>query len=244
MSRLYYEHAGIKLFHGDCRSILPEEKAGDCVLADPPYGITSLYWDRWPTGWIGAIKSDSLWCFGKLRTFMDHREEFKGWKSSHDVVWEKHNGSGFKCDTFRQVHEQAAHFYRGRWDAIYHKVPLTNDAVKRTTRRKERPAHMGKIPNSTFKSMDGGPRQARSVIYCRSTHGQAQNETEKPVTLLKLLLQYACPPRGLVIVPFAGSGSELVAAKQLGLSAIGCELREEQCEFAAKRLDQEVLQFP
>jgi site-specific DNA-methyltransferase (adenine-specific) len=174
---------------------------------------------------------------------MEHVEEFEGWKLSQDVIWEKHNGSGFKCDTFRQVHEQVAHFYRGRWDSIYHAVPLTNDAVKKTVRRKERPAHMGKIPNSTFKSVDGGPRQARSVIYCRSAHGQAQNETEKPVALLKLLLWYACPPKGLVIVPFAGCGSELVAAKQLGLRAIGVEKREEQCELAAKRLSQEVFQF-
>ena len=82
----YYEHAGIKLFHADCRSILPTEEAGDCVLADPPYGVTSLAWDRWPTLWLDSLKANSLWCFGKLRMFMEHLEEFEGWKLSHDVI--------------------------------------------------------------------------------------------------------------------------------------------------------------
>jgi len=34
----YYEHAGITIYHGDCREILPHVKA-DCVVTDPPYGV-------------------------------------------------------------------------------------------------------------------------------------------------------------------------------------------------------------
>ena len=34
----YYDHAGIIIYHGDCREILPEIKA-DVVVTDPPYGI-------------------------------------------------------------------------------------------------------------------------------------------------------------------------------------------------------------
>lgn len=242
--RPYYDHGGITLFCGDCREILPSQPAGDCVLADPPYDMTNCKWDKWPTGWIDSLNgSNSLWCFGKLRTFMDHLSEFSGWKLSHDVVWEKHNGSGFQNDRFRQVHEQVAHFYRGAWSGVHHVVPVTNDATKRTIRRKQKPRHMGRINEGYFTSVDGGPRQMRSVIYCRSSHGAALNETQKPVALLKYLLRYACPDNGLVIVPFAGSGSELVAAKQLGLRAIGVELRESECENAAQRLSQEVMNF-
>lgn len=39
----YYEHAGITIYHGDCREILPQLPPVDLVLTDPPYGIGKDY---------------------------------------------------------------------------------------------------------------------------------------------------------------------------------------------------------
>lgn len=36
----YYEHAGITIYHGDCREVLPSLETADLLLTDPPYGIS------------------------------------------------------------------------------------------------------------------------------------------------------------------------------------------------------------
>lgn len=237
----YYQDASVVLYHGDCREILPSlQLAPDATIADPPYTQTSLDWDRWPEGWLNTVAamSRSLWCYGSLRLFMDRAGDFSdaGWRLSQDVIWEKHNGSNSSNDRFRRVHEQIAHFYRGPWGGIYHAVPKTNDARARTVRRKRRPLHWGEIGGHRYVSVDGGPLLMRSVIYVRSTHGHAENETQKPEGIAAPLIEYACPPKGLVVVPFVGSGTDLVIAKLTGRRAVGVELREQQCEVAAKRL--------
>lgn len=60
----------------------------------------------------------------------------------------------------------------------------------------------------------------------------------KPTGLMEILIE-TCS--GMVADPFAGSGSTLVAAKQVGRRAIGVEIEERYCEIAAKRLAQDTL---
>lgn len=237
----YYEAEGVTLYHADCREPLFSSFAVDLVIADVPYGQTSLKWDRWPTGWLDNMPDNrSLWCFGSLRMFLDHADEFSasGWKLSQDLVWEKHNGSSFHADRFRRVHEQACHFYRGEWDSIYKSTPTTNTAVARTVRTKNRPPHMGDINRTPYESVDGGPLLMRSVMYAPSMHGNAENETQKPETIVAPLIEYGCPKGGSVLSLFSGSGTDLVVARAMGRTVTGIEAREEQCEKAAKRLQQ------
>lgn len=63
---------------------------------------------------------------------------------------------------------------------------------------------------------------------------------QKPVSLMTDLLAKVV---GSIADPFAGVGSTLVAAKLLGIPAVGCESKEAYCEIAAKRLTQDVLDF-
>lgn len=221
----YYADDSVTLHLGDCREVVPAlEMTADLILADPPYGETALGWDAWPTGWLKAVypAARSLWCFGSMRMFGFSWDEFygTGWVLSQDIVWEKHNGSGFAADRFKRVHEHAVHWYRGLWSEIYHEVPTTPDAVARQARSKGRPAHMGERTANTFQSEDGGPRLMRSVIPMRSMHGRAIHPTEKPVGILDPLIRYACPPGGTVLDPFAGSGSTAEAARLTGRKAI------------------------
>lgn len=216
----------IGILPGDMRDVVPtlSDETFDCIIADPPYGETSLGWDRRVVGWPSVVRrvlkpTGSMWVFGSMRMFMECEAEFKGWRLSHDVIWEKHNGTGLFNDRFRRVHEIACHFYRDdtQWQNVYKAPQFTNDATARTVRKKGRPAQwIGATGETVYRSEDGGPRLMRSVIYARSEHGRAVHPTQKPVAVVEPLLLYACPAGGRVLDPFAGSGTVGLVAQRHG----------------------------
>lgn len=66
---------------------------------------------------------------------------------------------------------------------------------------------------------------------------------DKPVGLLTQIIDVTTPPGGVVLDPFLGGGSTLVAAKKSGRRAIGIDLDERYCEIAVQRLAQGVLRL-
>ena len=253
MTAPYWTDGQVTLYLGDCREVLPAlGVTADCVVGDPPYESTSLEWDRWPDGWLEAAAgvSNSMWCFLPLRQFAEppyRGIEFRaaGWRMSQDAAWEKHNGSGFAADRLKCVHETITHWYRGRWGAVYHEAPRVFAGVdprsrKGGDRKAATDRHHGTLNGSLW--TDDGTRIVRSVIRARSMHGRgAISRTQKPEDLLAPLIEYACPPGGLVVDPFAGSASTLDAARASGRRAIGIERHEPYAETAARRLSQMTL---
>lgn len=65
----------------------------------------------------------------------------------------------------------------------------------------------------------------------------AKHPTEKPVGLMERLVK-SCPTEWSISDPFMGSGTTLVAARNMGRTAVGVELNERYCELAANRLAQ------
>ena len=243
--RPYYDAGGVTIYHGDCRNVLPQLDLADVavVVTDPPYGDTPLAWDTFIDEWVPMLEPVGyLWCFGSLRMWGTQWRLFaERWKYSQEIIWEKHNGSGFDADRFRRVHEFAVLWYRGHWGDRYHVVPTTPSATRSRITRRDAGPHRGQIGSASYENQDGGPLLMRSVIYARSEHHHAIHPTQKPEAIIAPLVEYACPPGGLVLDPFVGSGTTLRVAKDRGRQAIGIELDEAMCEKAARRLDQEVL---
>jgi site-specific DNA-methyltransferase (adenine-specific) len=234
----YYQDKQITLYMGNALDVLPTLSIADAVITDPPYGKTSLSWDKWPNGWpkLAARLSSQLWCFGSFRMFLEKVDEFSKWRMAQEIVWQKQNGTSAHNDRFRRIHELAVHFYQGEWKSL-HRVPqFTNDATARTVRRKKRPKHWNDIGGHHYESIDGGPRLMTSVIFARNCHGFAINETQKPEEIIAPLVEYSVPTGGHLIDPFAGSGTTLVIAKRTGRTAIGIEFREQQCDAIVRRL--------
>ena len=89
---------------------------------------------------------------------------------------------------------------------------------------------------------------AARFFYCAKASKADRSEgnihpTVKPTDLMRYLCRLVTPPGGIVLDPFMGSGTTLVAAKLEGRKAIGIELEEEYCEIAAKRLAQGAFSF-
>ena len=236
-----------RIIQGDCRVVLADMPAGsvDMVLADPPYGETSLAWDKRVDGWLDAClrvmkPSASLWCFGSMRFFMERADDFSGWRMAQDVVWQKHNGSGFDRDRFRRVHEHVLHFYpaSAKWRDIYRDPQFVpgdpRPGAGAVLKQQGRFDHRGKIGVAPYRFTD--KRLMTSVIPVRSCHHHAIHPTQKPVELLASLIRYSCPPGGTVLDPFAGSGSTLEAAALAGRVGIGIEEKQEYAEAARVRL--------
>lgn len=101
--------------------------------------------------------------------------------------------------------------------------------------RKERNAGLDGMPEvSPFER--GGPSANFERMGSKSTARQNHHPTVKPLALMRYLVTLVTPPGGIVLDPFAGSGSTLVACAELGIPAIGIELSEEYAEIAARRV--------
>ncbi len=76
------------------------------------------------------------------------------------------------------------------------------------------------------------------VIQCART-GNNFHPTEKPLELMRKII--AANVGDTILDPFAGSGTTIVAAKELGRSGTGIEISPKYCEIARKRLAQDSL---
>ena len=85
-------------------------------------------------------------------------------------------------------------------------------------------------------------RDVGNVLSCKPVRG-GDHPTEKPEPLLRTLLSVVSAPGEVVLDPFAGSGSSLLAAKSLGMKSVGIEADERFCEVIARRMDQGALDF-
>lgn len=101
--------------------------------------------------------------------------------------------------------------------------------------------HASNWKDSGYRQGDSGG--ASRFFYCAKASSSERGKdnthpTVKPIALMKYILKLLAPPGNPTCLdPFAGSGSTLVAAKELGINCIGIEKQEEYVEIARKRVE-------
>lgn len=230
----YYDEDGITIYHGDAREILPEVLPCDmtgCWLMDPPYSSGGFQEAGRASGSLGKTgeksKGESI-AMDRLstRAYMNLMRDVLRHSRMADEV-------GVFTDWRMWVNTSDAIEYAGfmmRAMVVWAK-PLTG--IGRPWLNCHELLAYG-MRGSANKDRVGIP----NVIHCHRS-GNAMHPTEKP---LELILKILNNMEGDVVVdPFMGSGTTLVAAKQLGRRAIGIDIEEEHCRTAVERLAQKVL---
>jgi DNA modification methylase len=211
----YYQDDYATIYHGDCREILPELEKVDLVLTDPPYGIGR---DKGFEGFGGFGKP-----IKRRRYDEDKWDSCRPDKAVFFVMIEKSNCALiFGGNYFADMLPASTHWLF--WDKLQ-TMPTFGDGELIWT-------------NSKRKSVKKIVYQYNGLI---NKEPDRSHPTQKPLKLIQQLIGEYSDIDNTILDPFMGSGTTLVAAKNLNRKAIGIELEEKYCEIAVKRLSQEVL---
>lgn len=238
--RPYYDHKGITIYNGDCRDILPELEPVDLVLTDPPYGITQNNWDNDEAAKVVLDFPLSVFTCGE-RLFASLVTQ-KPDRFLYVWIWDRVNRFtdflNAKTRPMRQ-HEIVAVF--GDSKNINFKPIKKDGRYQKRHVGEKRAGNYGKSSSHGYGDFVEGLHPT-SIIHFKAGKTNSQlHPTEKPVALFDYMIRtYSADT---ILDPFAGSGTTLVAAKELNRRAIGIEIEERYCEIAARRLSQEVLDF-
>lgn len=223
----YYEHAGIKIYHGDCREVLPMLEPVDLVLTDPPYGIGFRYEETY----VDTPDGYAAWLWPTIELAESKVNSTGGVALFQSAKWASKWSSWFPRD-YRLI-------------AIPKKFAQMNTALVTWATDY---ALFWQMPEAPRGHQEWQPEPSRDWFVSSDcciprTGPEKAHPCPRPPDMMEYLIQIIAPPDCLILDPFMGSGTTLRAAKDLGRRAIGIEIEEKYCEIAAKRLSQEVLDF-
>lgn len=245
----YYQDDAVTLYHGDCREILPllPEASVDLVLTDPPYGHNN----------------------NNNGDLIHRREAALGLPATHHGAARPIANDGPEAnDLVRWMFSEAARLLKdasccccccggggpdpqfARW-SLWMDEPL--DFVQAVVwdkgglgmgwhyRRNYEFVLVARKKGGGKLTWNGGNTTANVVRLNGLKPFADDHPTPKPEPLMAHFIRLHTNPGMLIVDPFAGGGTALVAAKREGRKAIGVEVSEEFCALAARRLAQEVI---
>lgn len=238
----YYADGSVTLYHADCRKIVRLLPSVDAVVTDPPYGLSargakhvgsrpgrgSRNLDFFPNDTRADGDAHADWIATDLAACVSE----SGWL----YAWVGHRQFG------RIVDALEAQGWETRF-LVWRRACPVPSAPNATWMSGASLCVAAYRPGRVWNALPGD--MANNVIEADAFRAGAPGKNGHPTQMREALvgrpIQYSTPPGGLVLDPFAGSGTTLRVAKDLGRRAIGIEIDERHCEIAANRLSQEVL---
>jgi DNA modification methylase len=235
----YYEQDGITIYHGDALDVLDALALSDvaAVVMDPPYAsgarteagkassgamVRGRRWNSRPIDNDQMTTAGFVWLMRHV--LMDMRRALMD------------GGSVLSFIDWRQ------------WPNLLGAVESCNLRVNGMVVWDKQSYGLGNgfraqhelILHASRGTCAVGDRDVGNVLR-HARDSNAHHPSPKPVGLMETLVRAVTKPGDLVVDPFMGAGSTLVAAKNIGRRAVGIELDEGHCDTAAQRLSQRVL---
>ena len=222
----------------------------DLLLADPPYGLGKDYGNdsdklessaylRWMESWIDAALP-KLKPNGSLYIFLTWRyspEIFVMLKQRmtmvNEIVWDRRVPSmGGSTRSYTSVHDTIGFFVKQKGyyfdlDAI--RIPYDAE----TKKARSRSIFVG----AKWLEIGYNPKDIWSVSRIHKENPErADHPTQKPLEIVERMVKASCPPGGVILDPFMGTGTAAVAAQRCGRNFVGFELNPSYCEIITRRL--------
>lgn len=212
----YYQDDACIIYNADCRDILPHLEPVDLVLTDPPYGIGEAAGANVRRGQL-AKATDYGYSTWDNSPISDDLMLLVMGAASRLIIF----GGNYYSHLMKPGPGWLVWDKQNSGDFADCELAWTN--LPQAVRIKR---HM----------WNGMLRKGRE---------QRWHPTQKPLDVMTWCIMQAdkSGENNIILDPFMGSGTTLVAAKQLGRKAIGIELERKYCDIAIKRLSQEVLPF-
>lgn len=253
----YYQDAAVTLYHGDCREVLPTIGEVDHAIFDPPYAAEVYIRATGNNTKKGSRTPDRLYkgeSMAQLATLaigeMDDAliQFVSRWAGDHVRRWLLVFSDVESIHLWRQTLTTPFVNDEGAADRAPMRYARTGLWVKRNGMPQmsgDRPA-VGFEPCTIVHAhgpmrWNGGGKMGLWDYPTNTGPNRPNHPCPKPDALMAELVADFTDGGELVIDPFMGSGTTLIAAKRLGRRAIGIEREEKYCEVAAKRLQQSAL---
>jgi site-specific DNA-methyltransferase (adenine-specific) len=239
---------------------LPDQSI-DLIIADPPYNLSKgnhihfnnnglkgfggewnkvmENWDNLPlvdyfkftTKWLKEVKrilkpTGSIWVFGTYHNtgIINLIFQTLGIEIINEVVWYKRNAfPNLAGRRFTASHETLLWGHAGEKRKYYFDYKQSKEFHDPSDLLKSKGKQMRTvwdIPNN---------KESREIEF-------GKHPTQKPLSVCKRIISLCSKPDDVVLSPFAGAGSECLAAKELGRKYIGIELDEKYVDIANRRL--------
>jgi site-specific DNA-methyltransferase (adenine-specific) len=235
--RPYYEDAAVTIYHGDCRDVIPSLGLVQHVITDPPFSDATHTRARSNRG-NGKDPITAIDFTAIDFTAIDF--------TAIDLLLRQ---LGTQCErwfigTLDWRHIAALEsLVPEPWEFVRFGVWVKTNPMPQLTA--DRPANgwdgICYLHNKKTKKRWNGGGEHGNWIGPVVTNGD--HPTGKPEPMLMKIVAQFTDVGDLVLDPFMGSGTTLVAAKRLGRKAIGVELNERYAEVAARRLSQGALEL-
>lgn len=261
----YYEDDAVTVYHGDCLELLPYfARFYDMALTSPPYGGLRDYGGHGPVDLNEVLEllADGL-AEGGVLMWNTADQTVDGSETGESLRQALHAMSaGLRLhDTMIYCREAVvfpgSNRYHPAWEYMFvfsKGAPATFNGIRdrknkwagdkvHGTRREangdvHRPSRMGElVPEDGLRwnwwVMRNASQEDKNIAH----------PAQMPRAMAEGHIRTWTNPGDLVLDPFAGSGTTLRAAKDLGRKAIGIEIDESYCELIAKRCAQDVLEI-